>query len=410
MPTNKKQPAHGAKTTPAPSPMSGKNSPTSDATAETPTPNTAETSTAKPVANRTPPRAESDSETSTVRTTQRITALEIENFKGIGRPVRLDLRPITLLFGRNSAGKSTILHAFCYANEILNHNNLDADTTSVGGDNVRLGGFANLIHDHDATQDVRLRFDLDLENWCIPSPLADRVTEQLDPDNFYSQAWDIDWFQEPVASAWVEIVVSASQGKPKVTSYEVGVNDLYLGRLYLRDGGNVALETNGAHPLLFRPPLLALEELDPTVRATLDKLTSEIESLTTAGVEPQEAGTEPFDTLGLETKSLETAGPRPQAVELSPSNRLAQLQAELLRLQKIAYGTAGSNLRRSCRTNRSAIHYRNCCGCACMDMYQHTDLQDRVRRSVLGRDAHLASRRTRRLSGSSSNGIRLATR
>ena len=38
-----------------------------------------------------------------------IAAVEIENFKGIGRPVRIDLRPITLLFGRNSAGKSTVL-------------------------------------------------------------------------------------------------------------------------------------------------------------------------------------------------------------------------------------------------------------------------------------------------------------
>ena len=37
-----------------------------------------------------------------------ITAVEIENFKGIGRPVRIELRPITLLFGRNSAGKSTV--------------------------------------------------------------------------------------------------------------------------------------------------------------------------------------------------------------------------------------------------------------------------------------------------------------
>ena len=41
----------------------------------------------------------------------RITAIEIENFKGISDRVRVDLKPITLLFGANSAGKSTILHA-----------------------------------------------------------------------------------------------------------------------------------------------------------------------------------------------------------------------------------------------------------------------------------------------------------
>ena len=50
-----------------------------------------------------------------------ITAVEIENFKGIGRPMRVEFRPITLLFGNNSAGKSTVLHALCYAHEILSH-------------------------------------------------------------------------------------------------------------------------------------------------------------------------------------------------------------------------------------------------------------------------------------------------
>ena len=38
-----------------------------------------------------------------------IRAVEIENFKGIGRPMRVELRPVTLLFGANSAGKSTVL-------------------------------------------------------------------------------------------------------------------------------------------------------------------------------------------------------------------------------------------------------------------------------------------------------------
>ena len=41
----------------------------------------------------------------------RLTRIEIENFKGIGTRQSIDLRPITLLFGPNSAGKSTILQA-----------------------------------------------------------------------------------------------------------------------------------------------------------------------------------------------------------------------------------------------------------------------------------------------------------
>ena len=44
----------------------------------------------------------------------RLTAIELENFKGIGPRQRVELKPITLLFGPNSAGKSTILQALHY--------------------------------------------------------------------------------------------------------------------------------------------------------------------------------------------------------------------------------------------------------------------------------------------------------
>lgn len=41
----------------------------------------------------------------------RITAIELENFQSIERRTRIDLKPITLLFGPNSAGKSAIFDA-----------------------------------------------------------------------------------------------------------------------------------------------------------------------------------------------------------------------------------------------------------------------------------------------------------
>ena len=40
-----------------------------------------------------------------------ITQITIENFKGIGERAEVDLKPITILFGANSAGKSTLLQA-----------------------------------------------------------------------------------------------------------------------------------------------------------------------------------------------------------------------------------------------------------------------------------------------------------
>jgi AAA15 family ATPase/GTPase len=78
-----------------------------------------------------------------------ITAIEIENFKAIGERVRVELKPLTLLFGPNSAGKSTIVQAIHYAREILVRSSIDPDRTESGGKSVDLGGFRQFVHDHD---------------------------------------------------------------------------------------------------------------------------------------------------------------------------------------------------------------------------------------------------------------------
>ena len=91
----------------------------------------------------------------------RLTRLEIENFKGIRSRQQLELRPITLLFGPNSAGKSTVLHALHYLREILERGNLDPDRTIAGG-LIDLGGFASLVHNHELDRPVWLKATLDL--------------------------------------------------------------------------------------------------------------------------------------------------------------------------------------------------------------------------------------------------------
>ena len=53
-----------------------------------------------------------------------IISITIENFKGIGDAVTIPIRPITLLFGKNSSGKSTVLQALRYLREICEHKDL----------------------------------------------------------------------------------------------------------------------------------------------------------------------------------------------------------------------------------------------------------------------------------------------
>ena len=89
-----------------------------------------------------------------------ITAIHLENFKGISERVTIPLKPITLLFGANSAGKSTIMQALHYAREIIERNNPNADKTEQGGDAIDFGGFCNLVNMKETDKSVTIGFNI----------------------------------------------------------------------------------------------------------------------------------------------------------------------------------------------------------------------------------------------------------
>src|SRR5687767_6223707 len=97
------------------------------------------------------------------------------------------------MFGANSSGKSTILHAIHYAREILERRNLNPDKTLTGGASIDLGGFQNLVHNHDLGLPIIMRFDLDLSETDLPdySMWASFMVPDMFTDN---QAPDISEF------------------------------------------------------------------------------------------------------------------------------------------------------------------------------------------------------------------------
>lgn len=111
----------------------------------------------------------------------RPTSLTLKNFKAIGNNVqRIDLAPITLLFGPNSAGKSTVLQALIYLKEVLHNRNLNPDKTILGGDWLDLGGFQNLIHMRNLEEAMEITLGFDLNESSLPIKLTDHERAILD--------------------------------------------------------------------------------------------------------------------------------------------------------------------------------------------------------------------------------------
>jgi len=111
----------------------------------------------------------------------RATSLTLKNFKSIGADAQqINLAPITLLFGPNSAGKSTVLQALIYLKEIVHNHNLNPDKTVLGGDWLDLGGFQNLVHGRDLNEAIEITLGFKVNDTSLPNTLTDHERSVLD--------------------------------------------------------------------------------------------------------------------------------------------------------------------------------------------------------------------------------------
>jgi len=159
-----------------------------------------------------------------------ITTITIENFKGIADPVSIPIRPITLLFGKNSAGKSTLLQALHYLREVLEHRRPDPDRTHIGGDAIDLGGFQTLVLGHQLDRRIRIRVALNLGADGIPNNGTTWSGGDL-IEEIRELRFDLN-SQVKLESAWIEMITAWQEGRGAyIAEYATGLNGDELVRL-----------------------------------------------------------------------------------------------------------------------------------------------------------------------------------
>jgi len=190
----------------------------------------------------------------------RITAIEIENFKGISERVRVDLKPITLLFGANSAGKSTILHALLYMKDVLERRNLDAITTPVSGWALDLGGFRRFVHGQDLDRTIRIGVHMEVTGEELPAMVSgydadDSVNwsrESEDHDQEFYEARSVVLQSLHSASVGIEVCWDENEQSPVAFGYTVGLNGADLIRIERARGTFKIAKFNLLNPAVAR--------------------------------------------------------------------------------------------------------------------------------------------------------------
>lgn len=108
-------------------------------------------------------------------------SMQLENFKAFGQRTLIPLAPITLIFGQNSSGKSSILQSLNLLKQTRESRDVEAlllpRTESGFAD---LGSFQEMLFDHDLKRTLSVRLDVALEDnqrtFGVPPKFLRRAT------------------------------------------------------------------------------------------------------------------------------------------------------------------------------------------------------------------------------------------
>lgn len=177
--------------------------------------------------------------------TAKLTSFSIQNFKGIGQKIKIDLKPITLIYGKNSAGKSSILHALHCAHTILATNNPNVKDTIYGG-KLDLGGFQNYVHQKKLENAVVFSFEL------IPS--IDDIDEIIGNSSKNTKGNEILNSSKKIENIGISMRIGWSEFRtqPIVSKFCVSVNEEKIVEIVSDTEGynNWISNTNISHPIL----------------------------------------------------------------------------------------------------------------------------------------------------------------
>jgi hypothetical protein len=183
-----------------------------------------------------------------------LTALRLGNFKPFAETQRLPIRPLTLIFGANSAGKSSLIHGLLLGCHAAEAGELDMHRTIIGGESVDLGGFRQYVYRREAGRRIEWAAELDVAH------LTGRLAELLAPVRLVCVSLTIGMPLDDQG-------YPQRDAKPAVMSYELEADGANLLRMSQRRDGNLRLDRlNQGHPVV-RNLLKAIVETTTTTEA-----------------------------------------------------------------------------------------------------------------------------------------------
>jgi len=183
-----------------------------------------------------------------------LTAIQIGNFKAFAETQRIPIRPLTLIYGANSSGKSSILHSLILARHAADTGELDVHRTNLGGEAVDLGGFRQFIHRRELSH--RLEWSAELNTISLEG----RLKELLAPAKKIMVSIDIGIALDDQGRSLVGAI-------PEVHGYEMLSDGKSLLRMSKRRDGSLKMDRLELDNPILREVLRAIVESSTTTES-----------------------------------------------------------------------------------------------------------------------------------------------
>ena len=147
---------------------------------------------------------------------------QIENFKAFAEPVNIPIKPITLIFGANSSGKSSIFQSLLMLKQTLQEGSDQNISLLPKGNLVDLGSFRGFIHNHDVSNSFsfKMTFPFNRINEAYDSNLYDYIIET------YEKHPNVDVLEKSIGSETIGLSVTFSLD---INNIIIRAINLYIG-------------------------------------------------------------------------------------------------------------------------------------------------------------------------------------
>lgn len=241
-------------------------------------------------------------------------AIRIGNFKAFAETQRIPIRPLTLIYGANSSGKSSVLHSLLLARHAQETGDLDVYLSNVGGEAVDLGGFRQYVHRREANRRVEWVIELNT------SAFKDRLAELFSPVNQVTitvqLGISLDDQDRPIPNA-----------APEIHIYEIQADGQSLLRMSRRRDGKLQLDRLDHDNPVFREAIQAMVLLSTTTETIHPEDYEGLEEAISELVPEIVARSTRFLPEGLSESEAFIPGGQPRLFTISKAHRKEELTA-----------------------------------------------------------------------------------